>query len=99
MKKYQELEQKIQELQQEVDRLKKEEQENQLPDGFKIKQTLTLLQDTSKLDLLLQSFTWNDTPQGHLYWSAIFNHIRKLSDKDIIQLQKWVILYYQQQAK
>jgi TolA-binding protein len=97
MKKYQELEQKIEELQQEVERLKKEEQENQLPEMFNIEPIMEVLKNPRKnYGRLLASFSWSDTPQGLPYWENIANGNKPFSDKDIIQIQKWVILYYQQ---
>ena len=100
MKKYQELEQKIEELQQEVERLKKEEQENQLPDMFNIEPTLKVLKNPRKnYGRLMSSFEWVLTPQGHTHWGNLCSGNKPLTDQDIIQLQKWVILYYQQEQQ
>lgn len=98
MKKYQELEQKIQELQQEVNHLKEEEKENKIPDLFNLEPTLEVLKNPKKnYDRLILSFEWVLTPQGHTHWANLCSGNKPLTDKDIIQLQKWVILYYQQQ--
>ena len=97
MSDYKQLEEKIKELQQEVERLKEEEKENKLPDYFKIEKVLEFLEDTSKVWLIDECFTWVSTPQGDDYWCRLSEELRPLTDKDIIQLQKWVILYYQQQ--
>ena len=99
MKKYQELEQKIQELQKEVDRLKKEEQENTLPDGFEVEKVLEFLKDASKIHLIDKCFSWKHPFQCDVNWFNIYVGNKPLTDKDIIQLQKWVILYYQQQQQ
>ena len=95
MKKYQELEQKIKELQAEVDRLKKEEQ---LPGGFYRDRVLAFLNDPYG-ETLDCAFDWNDTPQGYDYWNDIddTDEYYGISKDAIIQLQKWVILSYQQQ--
>lgn len=31
--------------------------------------------------LLTQSFVWNSTPQGHSYWEAVAENLRKLGEK------------------
>lgn len=31
--------------------------------------------------LLTQSFVWNGTPQGHEYWEAVAENLRKLGEK------------------
>jgi len=99
MNKYQQLEEKIQELQEELERLKKEEQENKLPDRFKIESVLEFLEDTSKVYLIDDCFTWDTTPQGSEYWCKLYDEERTMTDRDIIQLQKWCILYYQQEQQ
>jgi hypothetical protein len=99
MKKYQELENKIKELQVEVERLKKEEKDNELPDNFRVDRALEFLKTYSKDDLN-SAFNGNDTPQGHGYWANIWNSLFDdpeyvVPDKAIIQIQKWIIIYYQ----
>jgi hypothetical protein len=95
--KYQQLESQIEELQKEVKRLKEEEAGNKLPQNFKIEDVKKILDDgdTNYLD---DAFDWADTKQGYTYWSDIFD-IEPLRKKDIIQLQKWVIMYLEQNQK
>jgi len=103
MKKYQELETKVKELQEEIERLKKEEEEekgNKLPEGFDRMYALKFLETYSCLDLQ-RSFLWKSTIQGHDYWHNIYHSSGRnskyvvVSDKAIIQIQKWVILSFQ----
>ena len=91
MKNYQEIEQKIVELQQEIERLKKHE-DHHIPDDFSIDDALKSLDDKTRL---AASFEWNDTPQGNRYWGERCYHNTELSNKDIIQIQKWAILELQ----
>jgi hypothetical protein len=51
------------------------------------------------LHLIADGFNWESTPQGADYWENLFGGGRKLSDKDIIQLQKWCIMYLQEENK
>ena len=96
MKKYEKLEGQIAELQKEVERLKKEEEEkDKLPESFLRKRTLEVLNGNPSS--LAFAFTWKSTPQGLLYWTNIARGYEDLTSEDIIQLQKWVILSYQQQ--
>jgi molecular chaperone GrpE (heat shock protein) len=100
MKKYQELENKVKEIQAEIDRLKKEEEkENELPRDFKLNHALRFLKSFSTNNLE-SAFEWFHTPQGHDYWFDIYKNLNiddehVVPDKAIIQIQKWVILYYQ----
>jgi hypothetical protein len=99
MKKYQELENKIKEIQAEVDRLKKEEKENELPRDFDRNYALRFLKSFSPLDLH-DALAWIHTPQGFTYWCNIYKNLKNddeyvVPDKAIIQIQKWVILSYQ----
>jgi hypothetical protein len=96
--KYQQLENQIQELQAEVERLKQEETNNKLPSNFAIDVVKKILDDgdTNYLD---DAFDWADTKQGHTYWDFIYHGIEPLRKKDIIQLQKWVIMYLEQNQK
>ncbi len=102
MSTYQQLEQKIQELQAEVDRLKAQEKEDKLPENFKRYFILRFLTNPNVPDLS-GGFIWRDTPQGYDYWNKIYYSLSlnksqyKVPDEAIIQLQKWVILSYQQQ--
>ena len=90
MKKYEQLENQIQELQNEVKRLKKEEADNKLPGGFNIDYVKKVIDD-GELEYLEYAFLWRDTPQGYKYWYNIANVKEPLTDKDIIQLQRWII--------
>jgi hypothetical protein len=96
--KYQQLESQIQELQNEVKRLKEEEANNKLPRNFAIDVVKKILDDgdTNYLD---DAFDWADTKQGYTYWYEIYSHLGGLRKKDIIQLQKWVIMYLEQNQK
>ena len=100
MKKYQELENKIKEIQAEVDRLKKEEEEeNKLPRGFNRNYAIWFL-NCFHPSHLQKAFAWHSTPQGHDYWFDIYKNLNidpeyVVPDKAIIQIQKWVILSYQ----
>ena len=105
MNKYQELELKVAEMQKEIERLKKEEKKNDdvLPDGFTWRWAIRLLkavdnQKTREYQAsLCSSFTWNDTSQGIDYWDLRRKDMNLFSDKDYIQVQKWLILYFQQE--
>jgi hypothetical protein len=98
MKKYQQLESQIKELQAEVERLKQEEASNKLPNLFKIDDVKKLL-DTGDINIIEYAFDWSDTSQGYGYWYSIFCTDEPLTDKVIIQLQKWVIIYLEQNQK
>ena len=99
MKKYQDLENKVKELQAEIERLKQEEKEDKLPRDFNRDYALKFLKNNSSCDLQ-RAFHWGGTPQGDDYWYNIYdslenNHKWVVSDEVIIQIQKWVILSYQ----
>ena len=96
--KYQQLESQIEELQKEVQRLKEEEAGNKLPQNFKIEDVKKVI-DTGDVDYLDDAFSWSDTKQGYTYWENIFDDVEPLRKKDIIQLQKWVIIYLEQNQK
>ena len=96
--KYQQLENQIEELQKEVKRLKEEEAGNKLPQNFKIEDVKKVI-DTGDVDYLDDAFSWDDTKQGYTYWGDIFDDVEPLRKKDIIQLQKWVIMYLEQDQK
>jgi len=96
--KYQQLESQIEELQKEVKRLKEEEAGNKLPQHFKIEDVKKVI-DTGDVDYFYDAFDWKDTKQGYTYWSDIFDDVEPLRKKDIIQLQKWVIMYLEQNQK
>jgi hypothetical protein len=99
MKKYQDLENKVKELQAEIERLKQEEKEDKLPADFNRDYALKFLKTYSHCDLH-GAFHWGDTPQRYDYWKNIYNSLENnpkyvVSDEIIIQIQKWVILSYQ----
>ena len=98
MKKYEQIENQIAELKKEVERLKneekKEEEKNKLPLLFSRTDVIGFLD--GKHYRLQRAFNWQTTPQGHNHWSHIFEGKKSLTNEDIIQLQKWVILSYQQ---
>jgi len=96
--KYQQLEHQIEELQKEVKRLKEEEAGNKLPQRFEIEDVKKVI-DTGDVDFLDDAFDWNDTKQGYTYWYNVNYEIQPLRKKDIIQLQKWVIMYLEQNQK
>lgn len=96
--KYQQLENQIQELQKEVKRLKEEEVNNKLPRNFAIDVVKKILDD-GDTDYFDDAFDWEDTKQGYTYWADIYNDLQPLRKKDIIQLQKWVIMYLEQNQK
>jgi len=98
MKKYEQLESKIQELQKEVERLKQEEEtDNKLPRGFVFDAVKKVI--AGDINDLGGAFNWHKTPQGYGYWYNIFCKNKPLTDKAIIQLQKWVIIYLEQNQK
>jgi hypothetical protein len=103
MKKYEELELQVKEIQKEIDRLKKEEKkQNTLPTGFDRNRAIKFL-ETFEVKFLDLSFIWTGTPQGWHYWQGIRGNLNiktpgyKVPDKAIIQIQKWIILSYQQE--
>lgn len=95
MTKYQELEAKIKELQKEVDRLKQEEKDNQLPSAFDYEAAKKVL--SGDKDAVDDMCIWDSTPQGDDHWNDIHEGDKDLTDKDIIQIQKWCITYLEQQ--
>ena len=96
--KYQQLENQIEQLQKEVKRLKEEEVNNKLPKNFAIDVVKKILDD-GDTDYFDDAFDWEDTKQGYTYWEDIYNDLQSFRKKDIIQLQKWVIMYLEQNQK
>ena len=96
--KYQQLENQIEALQKEVKRLKEEEVNNKLPTNFAIDVVKKILDD-GDVDYFDDAFDWEDTKQGYTYWADIYNDLQSFRKKDIIQLQKWVIMYLEQNQK
>jgi hypothetical protein len=48
------------------------------------------------LKSLVYAFLWYQTPQGNDYWCKIYEGLEPLTEGDILHLQKWVALSYQQ---
>jgi hypothetical protein len=101
MKKYEKLELQVKEIQKEIERLKQEEKQNTLPRNFNRNQAIEFL-DNFNPDNLIHSFSWASTPQDYDYWYIICGNLRKykghkVSQEAIIQIQKWIILSYQQE--
>ena len=97
MKKYEQREQQIADLQKEVDRLKKEEEENKLPKSFARERAIAYLKNGDSEDLRT-AFEWHYSPQGSMYWYKVYRRFEDLTDQDIIQIQKWIILSFQQES-
>jgi len=97
MTKYQQLESQIKELQAEVERLKQEEASNKLPRDFNIAIVKKVIDGDT--DTIRDAFNWSYTSQGFGYWYNISCANKPLTDKDIIQLQKWMIMYLEQNQK
>lgn len=101
MKKYQKLEQQVKKLQAEIDRLKNQEKENTLPGNFNRNDAIEFLKEPSS-DMLDSSFRWDSTFQGESYWDCIYYNLQenseyKVPNEAIIQIQKWVILSFQEE--
>lgn len=48
------------------------------------------------LKSLVYAFLWSETPQGNDYWWKIYEGLEPLTKDDILYLEKWVALSYQQ---
>lgn len=101
MKKYEQLESKIAELQKEVEHLKsqekeEEEQKDKLPNYFVRPVCLEFLKSKDPVSLDT-AFRWISTPQGYSYWDSIYEGKQPITDADIIQIQKWVIMSFEQE--
>ena len=100
---YKQLEQKVAEMQLEIERLKKEEKENPLPDGFCRESAINVLKgldsqnDCQYGNNLDEAFAWISTSQGWDYWNERYNRMCLFTDKDYIQIQKWIIMSFQQE--
>lgn len=66
------------------------EMETKLPENFSRPYTMSFLKNPNIGDLI-GAFHWGGTPQGNDYWQDIAYDPSKLTDKDRIQLQEWVI--------
>jgi hypothetical protein len=93
------IEYQIKSLQDEIESLRKKQKEYKLPTCFCYASIIDFLADPTCLYLIADGFNWESTPQGADYWENLFGGGRKLSDKDIIQLQKWCIMYLQEENK
>lgn len=67
-----------------------ERSETKLPENFSRPHAMSFLKNPNIGDLI-GAFHWGSTPQGNNYWQDIAYNTRKLTDKDRIQLQEWVI--------
>ena len=43
------------------------------------------------------AFTWDLTPQGHVYWRKKYDEVLPITDEDKITLLRWVVNYYRSQ--
>jgi len=76
-----------------------EELSHTLPKGFDRESLMSILDNPTGFDkALLSDFHWWTTPQGIDFWQNEYLdymiHKKPLSDKAIIQIQKWVIMSY-----
>jgi hypothetical protein len=65
--------------------------DTEIPKDFYVNEAFKSLDNPNYLDL---AFLWDDTPQGAKYWAERCNDRVPMSDKDILQIQKWIINYY-----
>ena len=66
------------------------------PEAFKpavVKEILAAPGHHDNYSLLYRAFSWCSTPQGNEYWQRRCKGKEPISDKDIIQLQTWLIAY------
>ena len=93
MNKITQLKKQIQELQAELKRL---ENENKIPDGFDAERAYKFL--SGDCDDGLDALFWGkNTQEGEKYWFDISVDNKNPTDKDVIQLQKWIIESYRKQ--
>jgi hypothetical protein len=85
---------KIKELEKEIESLKEEEKKDKLPEKFNREFAIKYL-ETQQGYYLKKAFCWATTPQK-FNWYTIYSGESPLTDKDIIQIQKWIIMSYQQ---
>ena len=101
---YKQLEQKVAELQKEIERLKKEEKENSLPCLFNQEYSINVLKAVDSQNVndfrkaLFDAFQWISTSQGWDYWNVRYYNINRFDDKDYAQIQKWIIMSFQQET-
>lgn len=83
--------QRLQELESKIPKLK----ERKFPDWFNRVHAIAFLENQPFQGFyneeLVLAFTWDDTPQGHDYWSDIAKGDAQLTDADKIQIQEWII--------
>ena len=112
---YKQLELKVAEMQKEIERLKKEEKENSLPDNFNRQHAINMLKAVDSYDActfyttlynestfrksLYRVFLWTSTSQGWEYWNRRYHDVNLFTDEDYAQIQKWIILSFQQEVK
>lgn len=100
--KIKQLKQEIQKLQDQLKEL--EEKHNQLPLSFSIESVLSILKliengdEKEAAELLMNAFEWDSTTQGRDYWELIYDQRNEFVMDDIVQLQKWAILYLTQKS-
>lgn len=87
------LKRQIQELQAELEKL---ENEHKVPEGFDAERAYKFL-NGDKTDGLDAIYWDKNTQEGEDYWMDISVEDKDPTDKDIIQLQKWIIESYRKQ--
>lgn len=92
MNKIAQLKKQIQELQAELEKL---ENEHKVPEGFDAERAYKFL-NGNKDDGLDAIFWGKNTQEGEDYWMDISVEDKDPTDKDIIQLQKWIIESYKE---
>jgi hypothetical protein len=104
MKKSEELQLQIAQLEGELEVAMKAERVEELsrtiPEGFDRESCLSILDNPTGFEktLLSDTFLWEETMQGYDFWDNEYEnyrlHGKPPSDEAIIQLQKWVIMWY-----
>lgn len=93
MNKKERLKKQIQELQAE---LKELENAQRIPHGFDVEKAYKFLNGDENYGL--NALSWgNNTQEGLYYWKNISTGDKNPTDKDIIQLQEWIIESYRKQ--
>ena len=92
MNKIAHLKRQVQELQAELEKL---ENEHKVPEGFGAERAYKFLNGDKTYGL--DAIYWGkNTKEGEDYWMDISVKRKDLTDKDIIQLQKWIIESYKE---
>lgn len=104
MKKSEEIQLQIAQLQEDLEMAMEEERLEELyraiPEGYNNDACLEILNNPTGFEktLLSGTFLWGETMQGYDFWDNEYGnyrlHGKPLSDEAIIQLQKWVIMWY-----